>query len=329
MSFGRWTSRVTLRCMKGRCHPLTALDDHSRYNLVLSACGNEKGKTVRRELERAFRCYGLPLAMLMENGPPWGDPSGDPYTEFSIWLMRLGIRVLHGRPRHPQTQGKDERFHRSFKAEVMNGHSFRDLAECQQACEGRALSLGEPQASLEKEGEGYLRRGLIRDIAGAGSAGKGTPPSRWWTRGRGPASSAVCQRRGYPSPFRPRRLARFAPCDAKSESPPPQGGRGRIIPAAHRPTLKGGIGAGYCCGADEQCLISSTAENQHCPSRAGADRRQWRGPRSFRQGRVVVGGRAAAGRRRSSFGEGLILCPAWPALAALRHRRDAVASHGV
>ena len=118
---------------EGRCHPLTALDDHSRYNLVLSACGNERGKTVRRELERAFRRYGLPLAMLMDNGPPWGDPSGDPYTEFSVWLMRLGIRVLHGRPRHPQTQGKDERFHRSFKAEVMNGHSFRDLAECQQA----------------------------------------------------------------------------------------------------------------------------------------------------------------------------------------------------
>jgi transposase InsO family protein len=117
----------------GRCHPLTALDDHSRYNIVLSACGNEQGQTVRRELAKAFRRYGLPLAMLMDGGPPWGDPGGDPYTGFSVWLMRLGIRVLHGRPRHPQTQGKEERFHRTLKAEVLNGRSFRDLAECQKA----------------------------------------------------------------------------------------------------------------------------------------------------------------------------------------------------
>src|SRR5207302_7070318 len=35
----------------GRCHPLTALDDHSRYNLVLSACSNEQGQTVRGHLQ--------------------------------------------------------------------------------------------------------------------------------------------------------------------------------------------------------------------------------------------------------------------------------------
>jgi transposase InsO family protein len=115
----------------GRCHPLTALDDHSRYNIVLTACGNEQGQTVRRELEGAFRHYGLPLAMLMDGGPPWSNPGGDPHTGISVWLMRLGIRVLHGRPWHPQTQGKEERFHRTLKAEVINGRSFRDLVDCQ------------------------------------------------------------------------------------------------------------------------------------------------------------------------------------------------------
>ena len=99
----------------GRCHPLTALDDHSRYNLVLAACGDEQGQTVRRHLEEAFRRYGLPLAMLMDGGSPWSDPGGEPLTRFSVWLTRLGVRVLHGRPRHPQTQGKEERFHRTFK----------------------------------------------------------------------------------------------------------------------------------------------------------------------------------------------------------------------
>lgn len=116
---------------EGRCHPLTVLDDCSRYNVVLAACGDERGKTVRRHLEDAFRRYGLPLAMLMDGGSPWGDPGGDPLTRFSVWLMRLGVRVAHGRPYHPQTQGKEERFHRTFKAEAMSGRSFRDLAHCQ------------------------------------------------------------------------------------------------------------------------------------------------------------------------------------------------------
>ena len=117
----------------GRCHPLTALDDHSRYNLLIAACGDERGGTVRRELERAFRRYGLPFAMLMDNGPPWGDTGGEPFTQFAVWLLRLGIRVLHGRAYHPQTQGKEERFHRTLKAEVIAGRSFRDLGDCQRA----------------------------------------------------------------------------------------------------------------------------------------------------------------------------------------------------
>src|SRR6202012_49049 len=66
-----------------------------------------------------------------DNGSPWGDSGGGAYTTFSVWLMRLGVRVSHGRPYHPQTQGKDERFHRTLKAEVIGRHAFADLAECQ------------------------------------------------------------------------------------------------------------------------------------------------------------------------------------------------------
>jgi transposase InsO family protein len=118
---------------RGRCHPLTVLDDHSRYALGLQACGNERDATVRERLVGVFRRYGLPDAMLMDNGSPWGDSGGQPFTSFSVWLMRLGVRVTHGRPYHPQTQGKDERFHRTIKAEVVQGRHFRDLAECQGA----------------------------------------------------------------------------------------------------------------------------------------------------------------------------------------------------
>jgi transposase InsO family protein len=116
---------------RGRCHPLTVLDDHSRYSLTISACGNEQDATVRAQLVPVFRRYGLPLAMLMDNGSPWGDAGDQPHTIFTVWLMQLGVRVTHSRPLHPQTQGKDERFHRTLKAEVLNGKSFRDLSACQ------------------------------------------------------------------------------------------------------------------------------------------------------------------------------------------------------
>lgn len=119
---------------EGRCHPLTVLDDHSRYSLGLRACGNETDVTVRHQMEAIFRRHGLPCRILADNGAPWGTAgSGGQWSAFSVWLMRLGIAMIHGRPRHPQTQGKEERFHRSLKAEVLSLRSFRDLVDCQVA----------------------------------------------------------------------------------------------------------------------------------------------------------------------------------------------------
>ena len=69
----------------------------------------------------------------MDNGSPWGFDQDHPYTRLTVWLLRLGISVSHGRPYHPQTQGKDERFHRTIAAEVLQGRSFTDLAHWQRA----------------------------------------------------------------------------------------------------------------------------------------------------------------------------------------------------
>lgn len=113
-----------------RCHPLTVLDDHSRFSLVLAACADERSDTVRPRLIAAFRRYGLPQRILMDNGGSWRGGGEDPYSEFTVWLMRIGLRVTHGRPGHPQTQGKEERFHRTLKAEVLT-QPLRTLAECQ------------------------------------------------------------------------------------------------------------------------------------------------------------------------------------------------------
>jgi hypothetical protein len=117
----------------GRCHALTVLDDHSRYAIGLSACGDERTGTVRDRLVAAFRRHGLPERMNMDNGPPWGDGAGSRYTPLTVWLLRLGIRFSHSRPYHPQTNGKDERFHRTLKRDVLFGRSYADLVTCQDA----------------------------------------------------------------------------------------------------------------------------------------------------------------------------------------------------
>ncbi|WP_457814126.1 IS481-like element ISRm20 family transposase [Sinorhizobium meliloti] len=115
------------------CHPLTVIDDHSRFVPCLMACADQRGATVRGHLERTFRRYGLPDAMFVDNGAPWGDPSGEGWTGLGVWLLKLGVALLHSRPYHPQSRGKNERFHRTLKAEVFAFDRFRDLAAVQRA----------------------------------------------------------------------------------------------------------------------------------------------------------------------------------------------------
>lgn len=140
--------------LQGRCLPLTVLDDHSRYNLVLQACSNSRTRTVQTHLEAAFRRYGLPARMNFDNGTPWGSPSQPgQITELGLWLVRLGIRLSYSRPYHPQTNGKEERFHRSLKAEVLNGRSFERLDHAQSAFDRwrRIYNCERPHEALQME----------------------------------------------------------------------------------------------------------------------------------------------------------------------------------
>lgn len=116
----------------GRCHPLTVLDDHSRYLLCLSACTNERRQTVQARLVEVFTRYGLPERMMMDNGAPWGD-NFTHWTALELWLMRQGIRVGHSRPYHPQTQGKLERLHSTLKSELLQGRYFTDMVQADHA----------------------------------------------------------------------------------------------------------------------------------------------------------------------------------------------------
>ena len=113
-----------------RCHPLTVLDDHSRFSLVLKACADERANRTPRAHRRLspLRPAGRDAD---GNGAPWGAQPNHPFTAFCLWLIRLGIRVSHGRPYHPQTQGKDERFHRTLEFEVLRHFNFTSFEHCQ------------------------------------------------------------------------------------------------------------------------------------------------------------------------------------------------------
>lgn len=118
----------------GRCHPLTVLDDHSRFNVLLQACHGESLQDVQAPLIRCFQTYGLPAAISCDNGSPWGTMHReDRLTTLGVWLIQLGVRLIHARPCHPQTNGKDERFHRTLNLELLQRRVLANLEDAQHA----------------------------------------------------------------------------------------------------------------------------------------------------------------------------------------------------
>ncbi len=117
-----------------RVHPMTLLDDHSRFALAVAACANEQHGTVQDRLTAVFRRYGLPRFLLTDNGAPWA-PAGEVtgLTRLEAWWLHLGIDPWHGQPSHPQTQGKVERFHGTIAAEIFAQRVLPDLAAAQTA----------------------------------------------------------------------------------------------------------------------------------------------------------------------------------------------------
>jgi len=92
--------------------PLSVIDDRSRYVIVLQMTGSTRAELVRQQLQAAFTDNGVPEGMLMDHGIPWWSATAATgATELSVWLMKQGIQLHWSGIRHPQTQGKVERFH--------------------------------------------------------------------------------------------------------------------------------------------------------------------------------------------------------------------------
>lgn len=124
--------RVRLGC-GAWLHPLTVIDDHSRFAVGLAACANQQTQTVQARLETTFRHHGLPEAIYVDNGSPWGGGVPGHWTPLRLWLIKLGVKTIHSKPYHPQGRGKNERFHRSLAAEVLALSTLRSFADAQRA----------------------------------------------------------------------------------------------------------------------------------------------------------------------------------------------------
>ena len=137
----------------GRCHPLTVLDDHSRFCIGLRACENEQRATVKEQLTAIFRRYGLPERFLVDNGPPWGTGHPGRLTRLGAWLIRLCIRVTHTGYYHPQTIGKDERFHRTLGTELISRQVIQDVDHAQLCFDPwrEVYNLERPHEALDLE----------------------------------------------------------------------------------------------------------------------------------------------------------------------------------
>jgi transposase InsO family protein len=109
--------------------PFVVLDDASRYLLGLWSLPDKSIASTWPCLWAAFGDFGLPEGILSDNAIIFAGHNGPSWIEGH--LMRLGIDVLHGRPYHPQTQGKVERLNGTLEREVLRNGVFETAAELQ------------------------------------------------------------------------------------------------------------------------------------------------------------------------------------------------------
>ncbi len=111
------------------CYPLNIFDDHSRFVIKIAPLLTT-ANTVLPVFRSAFEEYGMPDSVLSDNGAQFaGFRQG--YTKFEKWLMNHDVLPIHGRFKHPQTQGKIERFHRAMKDELLKHTVMLDIYDAE------------------------------------------------------------------------------------------------------------------------------------------------------------------------------------------------------
>ena len=98
------------------CYPLTITDFASRYLLACDALSSTQAVLAFTVFDRAFREFGLPLAIRTDNGVPFAAPTAlYRLSRLAVWWLRLGIHIERIAPGHPQENGRHERIHLTLK----------------------------------------------------------------------------------------------------------------------------------------------------------------------------------------------------------------------
>ena len=146
----------------GRCHPLTLLDDHPRFNLSLHACARADTPSVKAQLQDVFTRYGLPVRINADNGSPWGRAR---LLEHGITERAHRVADPPGHPRESQraVPPADQRQARAI-APLAHGRGAQRAQLCRprQRCAGiPALARGlPPPAPARRAGHGHADAAL-------------------------------------------------------------------------------------------------------------------------------------------------------------------------
>jgi putative transposase len=101
-----------------RQEPLTVRELHSRYLLAIRLLPNQSEAAARTTFRRIFGEHGLPGAIRVDNGAPFGGSGALGLTRLSVWWRRLGIRVEFMRPARPGDNAGHEQMHGVYAREV-------------------------------------------------------------------------------------------------------------------------------------------------------------------------------------------------------------------
>jgi putative transposase len=97
---------------------LTVRDLATRYVLLVRHVAPADERTVARWLQWLFRRYGIPGAIRVDNGPPFGGVGPHGWSRLATGWIRLGIKVEYGRPGCPQDNAAHEQMHRVLKQQT-------------------------------------------------------------------------------------------------------------------------------------------------------------------------------------------------------------------
>lgn len=105
------------------CYPLTITDNASRFLVSCHGVDATDYMQAQPVFERAFLEYGLPEAILTDNGPPFASRAAGGLTRLSLWWIRQGICVHRIQPGKPTQNARHERMHGTLNRAI--GHRMR------------------------------------------------------------------------------------------------------------------------------------------------------------------------------------------------------------